>query len=254
MSLEALQSDFAATLLRASDRLVEINFSRGADIHERLALYRGNVRAAWEKGLANAYPVIRALAGEEFFYALARAYGDAYPSTSGDLNDFGAGLSEFVATFEHTQVLPYLSDVAALEWRVHRAHYAADADGLARERMAAMLPQDLLNARFTLHSALAWHTSSYPIATLWRAHQPNPSVALPASLDQREDALVVRPRWHAEVLESSSAEIAALATLRIGASMDDAIGAAFEQDSAFPFAKALVRWLDLGVLVGIHEP
>lgn len=254
MSLEAFQSDLAAALLHARDTFVETNFLRAAGIHERLALYRGNVRAAWEKGLANAYPVIRALAGEVFFRALARAYGDAHPSRSGNLNEFGAELSEFVATFEHTQVLPYLGDVAALEWTVHRARYAADADGLARERMAAMLPQDLLNARFMLHPALAWHSSSYPIATIWRAHQPNPSVALPASLGQREAALVVRPRWHVEVLESSSAEIAALAALRVGASMDDAIGAAFEQDSAFAFARALVRWLDLGVLVGIHEP
>src|SRR5258706_1360254 len=100
--LERLQADFAAALIDsgAAAAVVPALVSRDARTLERIALYRGNVVAAWEKALANAYPVVRALVGDEFFHGLARAYGRAHPSASGDLNRFGARFAEFVAGFE----------------------------------------------------------------------------------------------------------------------------------------------------------
>ena len=254
VSLERLQADFAAALWdadAASSLLPALDPGDVRSAH-RLGLYRGNLHGAWNTALANAYPVVRALVGEGFFAALARAYGRAHPSASGDLNEFGMQFSAFVHAYARTQALPYLSDVAALEWRVHRAHYAADAPLLARERMAVISPHDLLVARFGLHPACTWLQSPYPIATIWRAHQSDADVALPLTLDRAECALVVRPQWRAEVVESSTAEIAALAQLRAGGAMDDAIGAAFDADAKFDFARTLVRWLDLSVLTEIR--
>jgi len=63
---------------------------------------------------------------------------------------------------------------------------------------------------------------------------------------------VTRPRWHASVLLSSAAEIAALARLREGGDMDAAIGAALALDGRFDFARALLRWLDIGALAEVH--
>ncbi len=254
MSLDRLQADFAAALSDgdAASSLLTALDPCDALSARRLGLYRGNVHAAWDKALVNAYPVVRALVGEEFFATLARAYGHVHPSASGDLNEFGLHFSAFVHAHERTRSLPYLPDVAALEWLVHRAHYAADAPLLARERMAVISPHDLLAARFGLHPACTWLQSRYPIATIWRAHQSDADVVLPATLDRAECALVVRPQWRAEVVESSTAEIAALAQLRAGNAMDDAIGAAFDADAKFDFAKTLVRWLDLAVLTEIY--
>jgi hypothetical protein len=256
VQLEVLQADFAAALLDdgAAPALMPALHDAGGRTLERLALYRGNVQAAWDKALAVAFPVVRAIVGEEFFAALARAYGRAHPSSSGDLNMFGARFSGFVSRFEHTRSLPYLGDVAALEWEAHCAHCAADADALARERMAVISPHDLLRSRFVLHPALRWIESQFPVASIWRAHQPQTTVALPDRLDRREIALVARPRWRVEVVESSSAEIAALTQLRAGADMDGAIGAALGENNEFDFAKSLLRWLDLAILVGMQLP
>lgn len=249
--LDRLQADFAAALVDASaaSRLAPALVRSDVRVLERIALYRGNVSAAWEKSLANAYPVVRALVGDEFFGGLARAYGRLHPSASGDLNRFGARFAEFIDTFEHTQSLPYLGDVAALEWSVHTAHYAADPLPLTRERIAAFPPDELLAARFALNPACAWLRSPFPIASIWLAHQPQATAALPDSLDRGEIALVARPRWRVEVLLSSSGELAALERLREGSDVEGAITAGLRADPDFAFPKALVRWLDYAVLV-----
>ena len=249
--LERVQADFAAALADpgAGAALLPALVADDGRVLDRLALYRGNVSAAWEKALANAYPVVRALVGDEFFGGLARAYGRAHPSVSGDLNRFGARFGEFADAFEHTRSLPYLGDVAALEWRVHVAHYAADPVALTRERIGALPPDELLMARFALHPACAWLRSGFPVASIWLAHQPQATAGLPDSLDRSELALVVRPRWRVEVLASSAGELAALARLGEGADLEEAITAGLQAEPGFAFPKALVRWLDCSVLV-----
>ncbi len=256
MPLEALQSDFAAALFdarRASALLPALQL-RGECTLDLISLYRGNLLAAWQKALANAFPVVRALVGEEFFDALARVYGHAHPSANGDLNRFGEHFAAFVTDFEHTRELPYLGDVAALEWIVHRAHYAADAIPVSRHQIARLLPHELLAARFALHPACAWLDSGFPVAQIWLAHQPGADVALPESLERGDIALVARPLWRAEVVRSSAGEIAALEKLRDGESLEAAIEAALEEQRGFDFAKALPRWLDLSLLVRPQAP
>jgi len=248
VSLERLQTDFAGALLDAAGAPELV----GEPTAERLALYRGNIQSGWRTALAQAYPVVRALVGEEFFSALARAYARTHPSASGDLNAFGASFGGFIDGFPPAQSLPYLGDVATLEWLAHRAHRAADARAFARERIAAISPHELLASQFILHPACAWMQSLYPIASIWRAHQVDAAEALPDSLEQPQSALVIRPHWRVEVAQSSAAEIAALAQLHAGGDMDAAIGAALFEDRQFDFGKALLRWLDLGVLVDIR--
>ena len=256
MPLEVLQSDFAAALFdaRRAPALLPALRSHGGRTLDLIALYRGNLIAAWQKALANAFPVVRTLVGDEFFDALARAYGHAHPSASGDLNRFGEHFAAFVADFEHTRELPYLGDVAALEWIVHRSHYAADAIPVSRHQIARLLPHELLASRFALHPACAWLDSAYPAAQIWLAHQPGTEVALPDSLDRGDIALVARPQWRVEVVRSSAGEIAALEKMRDGESLESAIKAALEEQRGFDFSRALPRWLDLSLLVRPQAP
>ena len=247
--LERLQREFAAQLLDGDGAACSSReLLAGAQCEQRLALYRAGLEATWEKALARAYPVVRALLGAEFFAALTRRYARLHASCSGDLNDFGATFASFVSAFEQVRAVPCLADVAALEWRVHRAAFAADAEPLRRERLAAWSPQELLDARFALHPACSWLQSPFPVASLWRAHQPGSGVPEPALPEHGEWALIVRPRWTPQVLVARAGEIAALQALRDGADIDGAIAAALGAEPHFDFARAIVRWLDHTVI------
>ncbi|WP_288380669.1 DUF692 family multinuclear iron-containing protein [uncultured Massilia sp.] len=220
----------------------------------RMALYRGNLHAGWERALSDAYPVIRQLLGEEFFAGLARAYGAAFPSRDPDLAAFGAQLADFLEGFAPAAPYPYLPDMARLEWAVHRAQLAPDVAPAGIEMLAALTPEQLDAAAFALHPAVAILPSRWSTAALWHAHQPG-GPALPADVNVPCTALVTRARWQAEVVEIDAVEATVLERLASGASFGEALDAGLERcgseggnASAPDIGAMLQRWCRLGVI------
>jgi hypothetical protein len=140
--LLALQQDFAAALrdAAATPRVARWLAGDATQVERRVAIYRANAAAAIAKALAAAYPVVRRVVGDEFFDGLARAFRCGTPSTSGDLGDYGAGFADFLAAFPPARALPYLCDLARLEWAAHRAYGAADAPPWEAGTLAAVAP------------------------------------------------------------------------------------------------------------------
>ena len=249
VSLDALaagQQAFATALLDTAATLPSFT---GEVVSERFALYRGNLSATWRRTLGHAYPVVLALVGEQFFAGLARAYGRQYPSDSADLNHFGASFADFLSSFPPAAELPYLPDMARLEWAVHLAHYAADAQTLAPEALVALHPDQLEARRFALHPACALLASNWQVAALWQAHQEGEGQGMfPHEMQVASCALVCRPRWKAQVLVVDAAAHAALLVLQQGQTFGAALDAAFERDPAFDLAAHLRQWLAHAVL------
>ena len=219
----------------------------------RFGLYRGNQRATWEATLANAYPVLRLLVGEEFFGGLSHAYGMDYPSENADLNLFGGHFAQFLAVFPHVADYPYLPDVARLEWALHRAHYGADLPGVSAAAIASLAPEQIETVRLRLHPACTLLASEWATLPLWQAHQDGGSHEFPAQLATPSHALVVRPVWKAQVLPLSKGAHAALSALAAGASLGAALDAAFDIDEAFDVGANLRQWTDCGVFVELRS-
>ncbi len=251
--LEQTQTAFAEALFDAGkeDRALPLFKGDAGLAEQRLALYRGNLSGTWDKTLANAYPVLQALVGEEFFAALARAYGRAHPSTDGDLNRFGGQFAEFLAGFEHVAEYPYFPDMARLEWALHRAHYADAAPILDAAALSAIAPAQMDSARLKLHPACSLFASSWAIVALWQAHQPGGGQDFPAELGQASHALIARPNWKADVVGLAPAAHAMLSRIAAGQSLGDALDAALEVNEQFDFGAGLRQWLQAGVFTSL---
>ena len=249
VSLDALaagQQAFATALL---DTVVTLPSFAGAAVPQRFSLYRGNLSATWRRTLGHAYPVVLALVGADFFGGLVRAYGRQYPSDNADLNQFGACFADFLAAFPPVAAFPYLPDMARLEWAVHLAHYAADAQALAPESLVALHPDQLEVRRFSLHPACALLASDWQVAALWQAHQEGEEQGrFPQDMQVASWTLVCRVRWKVQVLRVDAAAHAALLALRQGQTFGAALDAAFERDPAFDLAAHLRQWLAHAVL------
>lgn len=215
---------------------------------ERLGLYRGNLTSTWNKVLRAAYPVILQLVGDDFFFALTRAYGLAHPSDNADLNHFGATFPDFLAAFEHVAPYPYLPDMARLEWLLHRAHYAPGGAAPGLDALSALTPEAFEDARFALHPACTLFTSQWAITALWQAHQVDSDIAFPQAMALASFAAIVRPQWKVGMVPLGAASHAALLALESGATMGAALDAAFDIDDAFDLAANLKLWVGQAML------
>lgn len=138
-----------------------------------LARYREQAFAGWQAALADTYPVVARLVGPAFFAEAARAYAHAFPSSSGDLHAYGARFAGFLAGYPHAATLPWLRDMAALEWALHRAQFAADAPTFDAGALAAVPAERQADIVLVLAPAVAIMRSEWPIVAWWEANQPH---------------------------------------------------------------------------------
>ena len=250
--LLALQADFA-TALRDRSRVVEAGRWLAGDApgsERRMAIYRANMVAAADKALSSAYPVIRQAVGKEFFHGLAREYQRATPSTSGDLTGFGSTFSDFLASFEHTLSMPWLPDLARLEWAAHQAYGAADAPDWDAAALAAVAPGQQAAIRLRWSPGLAVIESAYPIARIWAIHQGGYAGEFSVDWARAETALVARDGFAVTVAEGAAGDAAFLAASLAGAPLGDATAAALAHHPDFNLGALLGRALAARLICG----
>jgi hypothetical protein len=96
-----------------------------------LKSYQSNAHMLAERVLVAAYPVVTAILSPESMGQLARALWHRHPPVRGDLARWGADLPGFIAASPQLAELPWLADVARIEWALHTAATAANvADGV----------------------------------------------------------------------------------------------------------------------------
>ncbi|MGH6692125.1 MAG: HvfC/BufC family peptide modification chaperone, partial [Gammaproteobacteria bacterium] len=172
-SLLEVQSAFVRGVFDPADAAVaELIVPGGSSAGARLAVYQRNALGNYGTALRDVFPVLLRLVGEPFFDQLARAYATQTPSCSGDLHDFGAELGAFLEALPAARDLPYLADVARLEWAVHRTFHGRHTPALDAARLAAVPPERLPDLRFELHPAARLLRSPYPVLTIWHVNQP----------------------------------------------------------------------------------
>ncbi len=168
------QAAFAAALLDPQlpcpDGLCSAN---GADPASRFAVYRNNVQSSLINALADSYPVVQQLVGEEFFRAMAAVFVQQHPPESPLMSRYGEALPDFIAAFEPAASVPYLADVARLERLRTLAYHAADALPVRPEQITAALadPQSAERAALQASSLPAPARLAYAVVAIWAAHQ-----------------------------------------------------------------------------------
>jgi uncharacterized protein len=249
--LDRLQRSLATALVHAGEvpGIAPTFAGDAASVAERLAVYRGNVIGASTKALANAYAIVAKIVGAEFFEGLAREYLRRHPSTSGDLNALGAHFAGFVAEFPHVQDLPYLPDVARMEWLAHLAYYAPDDAPLDLARLAAVPPEAHASLRLTLAAGSALLESPWPLARIWEVHQDDYAGEFAVDLESGPDRILVhRPRFRVRIQALTPGEFAFLQRAHFGAPLAKSLEAALAAEASFDLAPALTRWVETRVI------
>jgi hypothetical protein len=212
----------------------------GSDPAQRFRVYRNNVIVSLVDALADTYAVTQQLVGEEFFRAMARLYAYAQPPQSRLLAFYGADFPDFIAGFPPAAGLPYLADVARLEYRRVVAYHAADVPGVGSDALAAALADQaaLPTLGVTLHPALAVLASASAVVSLWAAHQGVLDLSA-VTPETPETALILRPGLAVEVMQIPPAAGAFITALGASAPLGVAAEAALAIDAAFDLVGTL---------------
>jgi hypothetical protein len=229
----------------------------GSDPGVRFAVYRNNVVHSLVAVLADSFPVVRQLVGDEFFGAMARLYLVEHPPASALMHRYGAGLPAWIADFEPATALPYLADIARLEWSRLCAFHAADAEPVEIQALIALMqaPERLASAPLALHPSLAVVRSAHPVVSLWSAHQQDDATRdaqlSGLRMGSAEAALVFRdPSDDALVLELHHADAELTADIAAGVPL----GAAQHGHPQADLTRVLTLLLRHGLVTGVGNP
>jgi hypothetical protein len=178
ISLHDLQQQFYdAVFERASESKAlatiseSINASSGLSPSEHFSIYRGSIRAAFNRALKEIHPVCYRLVGEEFFNGMGLEYARSNPSKSADFAEYGADFADFIQSFPPASELVYLPDVARLEHAWHLAFNAADEKGFDINLLEGLQEKDNANLVFQLPVSATLLASDYPIHRIWQVNQ-----------------------------------------------------------------------------------
>lgn len=220
-------------------------------IEQRLTIYRDNVVASATKALAAAHPVLRRVVGAEAFDGLVRSYQELRPSSSGDLNDYGADFASVLVASPRTRSMPCLPDLARLEWLVHRAYGAEDAKAWDPAELASLEPERQDSIRFDWAAGTAVFESAYPLARIWAIHQAGYEGEFSVDWSARETSLVAREGLHVTVSALAAGDAAFMVKALEGASLGVCAGVALEVDPGFDLGAMLSRTIAAGLVCGL---
>ena len=169
-SLRELQQSIQAYVLaRGPGAQTEVLASPSVSAETRLEIYANAYRVRLQEALAGDFPALCAMVGAERFAHLAAAYTDAYPSGHFSIRYFGQHLHAFLASSEDFRNEPWVSELAAFEWRLGEAFDAAHAPPLTAESLAELAPAAWANIRLALHPSVRRLDFGWNVTEIWQA-------------------------------------------------------------------------------------
>lgn len=170
LSLRDFQAEFYASIRgdTSGEDLLAMIASGRIDPERRLNVYRNNHRISLKESLKATYPGVFELIGEGLFAVLANRYLDLHPSASGDLHQYGAFLANFLQDQDEVSALPYLADIARLEWAYHLVFHETEEAPLRLDDLAGLEPAVYASVNFVLNPASRLIYSKYPVLDIWK--------------------------------------------------------------------------------------
>ncbi len=215
----------------------------------RLAVYRNNFEGALIRALRLAYPAVDRLVGASFFDSVAITFAQCHPPTDAWLDLYGGEFASFLEALPEAAGVPYLADVARLEWAVGRAISAADATPLGLDTLTACAASNHERLRFEPHPSVGMVRCVYPAEAIWRAvlTEDEDEMASVDLADGPVHLLVQRAAAGVEVTRLDEADWEFAAALLAGARLGAALAAYPEVDTPAVLGELIAKGRFMGV-------
>jgi len=267
LSLRELQFRFFNSLTRAPEAVsqgfdpaliavVEGHGRLGAV--ERVNIYAEMYFARLVDVLKSDFPRVAVILGCERFHAVMSEYLARYPSGYPSLRYLGRFLPGFLRDCRETTDLPFLSDLAALEWARVEVFDALNAEPLRAEHLQHIIPDEWPMLKFQVIPAFQTLSSEWPVHEIWKAAATEETLSSLRGVRPEPTMLRV---WRADfsvyhtkidVVEQTALNclLAKQPFAMVCATLEDL---ASVEDPASIVGGLLLRWIEDGVLAYFPE-
>ena len=240
-SLREQQESFARSVMVGVDESYASTIcENGLSGARRLGIYQNGISVGLRNALAGVYEVVQKLVGDEYFAHLAEHYVRGHPSTSGNVHDFGENLPQFLETISELEALPYLSDVARLEWAYHAAFHSPIGEMLNIDKLAQVPESKYERLHLLLSPACFLLRSDFPVLRIWQVNQDEYEGDGVVNLDEGGVNLAIVRQGKQIVFHSlMPSAFAMLGAVTGGKTFDDSFEAALRLDATCDVGEVL---------------
>lgn len=249
--LAKLQADFQAYLMD-EDKGAAFKNSIVDDakvgVKKRLSIYADAYRLRIIEALANSYPKLKSLLGDDLFDATARSYIDVYPSTYRNMRWVGDKMqTHLMQTFPQH---PIATEMAAFEWALGLAFDAEDIAVLQLQDLAAIPPEDWADLPLVFHPSVQLLPLKWNVLLVWQALDADETPPTPAQIN--EPCLVWRFDSSSHYQSLDDSEDIAIKFVATGATFGqlcECLQSLYsEQEAMIKAAQYLSSWLNNGLM------
>lgn len=238
-----------------------VNCVEGRDqlgAEERINIYAEMYFARLVDVLKSDFPRVAALLGCERFHEAVSQYLARYPSTHPSLRYLGRCFPRFLEDCATTVDMPFLSDLAALEWGRIEVFDALDVEPLRIEHLQNLASEEWPTLRFQLIPSLRIIQCRWPVYEIWNVTETEEATAMIANVHPEPTVLRIwRDDFSVYHTKIDIIEQTALSCL-LSDKPFAAVCAALEKvapdgDATAMVGGLLLRWIEDGILACFSE-
>lgn len=220
----------------------------------RLQIYRNNIIGSLTKAMQLTYPLIVKLTGENFAASMMRSFVRENPPREACLARYGGGLDLYIKSYAPARGLPYLADIARLEWAMNESYYAPDDKPLTPFYLQNIHGCEVADIIFRLRSSVKLLESSWPLLAIREfCMLENRDESQTLDLDQGGcNIMLYRPTLSVEVASVDMPEYKFLRGIQAGKPLGDILANVLQTYPDFDFQKFLQKHLALETFSGVQ--
>lgn len=225
-------------------------------VAERLEIYAHGYRVRLVEALAETYPLLQRLLGDDDFTALAESFVAAHPSVHRSIRWYGRELADHLSRTPPHAEQPILAELTQLEWTLAEVFDAPDARPQTRAAFAAVDPSAWSELRFEFHPSLRRLLLRWNTAAAWHALNNEQTPPYPECAEHAVPWLLWRQGLQNYFRSMAADETLALDCALRGHSFGEICEALSEwlpeQEIPLRAAGLLGAWADSGIIVAIN--
>lgn len=262
LSLRDLQSHFFASIARTPGEgsqgfnpvllhYVEGSGQLGAE--DRVNIYAEMYYARLVDVLKSDFPRVATVLGCDRFHTIVSEYLALHPSTHPSLRYLGCCFPGFLQDCPASTDLPFLSDLAALEWARVEVFDARDTELLRIEHLQGIAPDAWPTLKFQTIPAFQILQSEWPVHEIWHDAETEEAFSSLTDIRPRKTSLRIwRQSFSVYHTKIDDVEQTALNCLLAGQPFASLCVALEEiasvEEAASAVGSLLLRWVEDGIL------